>query len=144
MPRCDLPRIPQDDDFQEYFLPGCHFSAAAGRQTTSSAPRENPKRPSWSHHCKSQPNDLSIVQRQYNQYKDRSVFYAGWPFGKLSLQISSMKLDQSDLNAIHFCHVLSKLLSKSRGTHHSFFFPLSRSTGRYLPEEWLLHIKSPI
>lgn len=31
--RCDSPRISQDDDFQENFLPGCHFSTAAGRNT---------------------------------------------------------------------------------------------------------------
>lgn len=29
-------------------------------------------------------------------------------------------LDQSGSNAIHSSHVLSKLLGKSRGTHHSF------------------------
>lgn len=39
MPCCDSPRISQDDDFQEHFLPGCHFVRAAGRQKKKSAHR---------------------------------------------------------------------------------------------------------
>lgn len=35
--RGDSPRISQDDDFQQHFLPGCHSSTAAGRQTAESS-----------------------------------------------------------------------------------------------------------
>lgn len=42
MPCCDSPRISQDDDFQEHFLPGCHFFfRAAGRRNKKSAHKGN-------------------------------------------------------------------------------------------------------
>lgn len=135
---CDSPRIPQDDDFQEHFLPGCHFPTAAERQTEKGlAYRAYLDMPSLLVHCLSKL--FCIVQGQYNQQIDKPcwktlVYKCVWRF---------MTLDQSGLNTIHSSHVPSKLLGKSRGTHHSFSFSLIKHR-KLLPGEMTssLHCKS--
>lgn len=117
MPCCDSPRISQDDDFQEHFLPGCHFSTAVGRQTakfqhTGGTQQCLPNLIIASHNL-----ITTFLLFRHNTINTKvNLFYIQTgPLENISLQVceqSFMSLDQSGLNTIHSSHVLSKLLKQ--------------------------------
>lgn len=97
--------------------------------------------------CSSQLyHQLCTVQGQYNQYKGKPVCVLAGPLENINLEMCvyiSLPLNQSGLNTIHSSHVLSKLLGKSRGTHHSLSFSFTHY--RKLPpnNRLLLHTTRP-